>query len=98
MQHNLYHVSRGCYEGLSVNMQLSKEALLSVDGGLSVVGVNGQANFNQRRSVDVTIASPSGQELYNAPGIWKDFKFSVSTSEIGAYKLWCFPLTPAGTA
>lgn len=79
-------------------MQLSKKALLSVDGGLSILAANGKPNFNQRRSVDVAITSPSGEELYSAPGIWKDFKFAVSTSEIGTYKLWCAPSLISGTS
>lgn len=72
-------------------MQLSQKNILSLDGGMSIVGPTGKANYNQRRSVDVVVMSPSGQELYNAPGIWKDFKFSIRASEIGTYKLWCFP-------
>lgn len=75
-------------------MQLSKKNLLSVDGGFSVIAANGKPNFNQRRSVDVAIMSPSGEELYSAPGVWKDFTFAVSTSELGTYKLWCFPRFP----
>lgn len=69
-------------------MQLSKKALLSVDGGMNVLAPNGKPNFNQRRSVDVVITSPSNEEIYSAPNVWKDFKFTVSTSEVGTYRLW----------
>jgi hypothetical protein len=62
---------------------------LSVNGALRVLSAAGKQNYNSRRSIDIAVKMPSGNPLYNAPGVWKESTFALNSVLTGTYTLWC---------